>query len=81
MTGVYANEKQTEPTWFLAGIWVSEERIYPHRKCSIPSGVSILFPIINCEENRLEYPNLKSNQEMKEECFGMTWLQSNIRSV
>jgi hypothetical protein len=64
-TGIYANEKQSKPTWFLAGTWVSEERKYPHRKCSIPNGVSILFPIINCEENPLEYPNLRSKEEMK----------------
>ena len=64
-TGIYANEKQSKPTWFLAGTWVSEERKYPHRKCSIPSGVSILFPVINCEENPLEYPELKSKEDMK----------------
>jgi len=64
-TGIYANEKQSKPTWFLAGTWVSEERKYPHRKCSIPSGVSILFPVINCEENPLEYPHLGSKVEMK----------------
>jgi hypothetical protein len=64
-TGIYANEKQSRPTWFLAGTWVSEERKYPHRKCSIPSGVSILFPVINCEENPLEYPELRSKKDMK----------------
>jgi hypothetical protein len=64
-TGIYANEKQSKPTWFLAGTWVSEERKYPHRKCFIPSGVSILFPVINCEENPLEYPDLRSKEDMK----------------
>ena len=64
-TGVHAAERQTSPTWFLAGTWVSEERNYPHRKCSIPEGVSILFPVINCEENPLEYPDLRSESDMK----------------
>jgi hypothetical protein len=64
-TGIYANQKQSKPTWFLAGTWVSEERKHPHRKCSIPSGVSILFPVINCEENPLEYPDLRSKKDMK----------------
>jgi hypothetical protein len=64
-TGAHAAEKQTNPTWFLAGTWVSEERNYPHRKCSIPRGVSLLFPVINCEENPLEYPHLKSKSDMK----------------
>ena len=65
-TGIYANEKQSRPTWFLAGTWVSEHKKYPHRKCSIPAGVSVLFPVINCEENPLEYPHLKSKKDMKE---------------
>ena len=65
-TGIYANEEQAKPTWFLAGTWVSEHRRYPHRKCSIPAGVSVLFPIINCEENPLEYPYLKTKKEMRE---------------
>jgi hypothetical protein len=64
-TGIYANEKQSMPTWFLAGTWVSENRNHPYRKCSIPSDVSILFPIINCEENPLEYPDLISQEAMR----------------
>jgi hypothetical protein len=63
-TGIHAAEKQTLPTWFLAGTWVKEERSYPHRKCYIPEGASILFPLINCEENPLEYPDLKSKSDM-----------------
>jgi hypothetical protein len=65
-TGAYANQKQNQPVWFLAGTWVSEERKYPKRKCSVPSSVSLLFPIINCEENPLEYPNLRTKKAMRE---------------
>lgn len=64
-TGIYASQKQSMPTWFLAGTWVSEHRKYPHRRCSVPSGVSILFPVINCEENPLEYPDLRTENDMK----------------
>jgi hypothetical protein len=64
-TGIYANLKQTRPTWFLAGTWVQKDRQYPYRRCSIPSGVSILFPVINCEENTLEYPDLLSDEAMR----------------
>ena len=53
------------PVWFLAGTWVSEERKYPHRQCCIPKGLSILFPIINCEENPIEYPTRKSKDDMR----------------
>jgi hypothetical protein len=65
MTGRYANEKQSGPTWFLAGTWVSEKRRFPFRRCVIPSGVSVLFPVLNCEVNPLEYPFLKSKVDLK----------------
>jgi hypothetical protein len=64
-TGLYANEKQFKPVWFLAGTWVGEVRKYPIRKCSIPSAVSVLFPVLNCEVNPLEYPHLRSKKDMK----------------
>jgi hypothetical protein len=64
-SGAFCCEGQERPVWFLAGTWVSEDRNYPYRKCTIPSNVSILFPLINCEENPLEYPNLKSEDDMR----------------
>jgi hypothetical protein len=63
-TGKFCAEGQEGNVWFLAGKWVSDERNYPHRKCSVPSDVSILFPLINCEENLLEYPSLKTHKSM-----------------
>jgi hypothetical protein len=80
-TGIYANQKQSKPTWFLAGTWVSEDRMHPHRKCSIPNGVSILFPVINCEENPLEYPDLKSDDEMKMRMMMSDRLQADMDTV
>jgi hypothetical protein len=65
-TGLYANEGQSKPVWFLAGVWVRQDRKYPIRKCIIPSGLSILLPVLNCEVNPLEYPHLKTKKELKE---------------
>ena len=36
----------------------------PHREITIPVDRSILFPVINCEANPLEYPYLKTNEDI-----------------
>jgi len=64
-TGQYAGENQPERyVWFLAGKLADENKSLPNRKCSIPLGRSILFPIINCEANFLEFPELKTEREI-----------------
>jgi hypothetical protein len=51
--------------WFLAGTIPSEEEVEEqHREITVPSGRAILFPIINCEANQLEYPELKSDDDL-----------------
>lgn len=50
--------------WFLAGRFGSSDKEYPHRKVSMPYGRSILFPILNCEANPLEYPKLKTENDL-----------------
>ena len=51
--------------WFLAGTWATEKLIKsPNRYVSIPFGRSILFPIINCEANSIEYPHLHSDEDI-----------------
>jgi hypothetical protein len=50
--------------WFLAGKVANEEKNIPNRFCSIPSGRSILFPVINCEANPLEFPELSTEQDL-----------------
>jgi len=77
-SGVHAAERQTPPTWFMAGTWVSEKRSYPHRRCTIPRGVSILFPLINCEENPLEYPHLKTKSAMSNR---LSYDMSTVRNL
>jgi hypothetical protein len=59
-TGIHANVNQPPAdVWFLAGKFGAEDKYLPERKCSVPFGRGILFPIINCEANPLEYPQLK----------------------
>jgi hypothetical protein len=50
----------------LAGKVPNEDRGLPSRFCRIPAGRSILFPVINCEANQLEYPELKTHQDVIE---------------
>jgi hypothetical protein len=80
--GKYADVNQpATDVWFLAGKFGNEKKDLPHRQCTIPVGRSILFPVINCEANPLEYPELRTEQEIidhvsrdedtiiKKECF------------
>jgi hypothetical protein len=59
-TGKNCAQKQNGPVWFLAGT-------YGHpvnRKCDIPAGKAILFPILNSECSFAEFPNLKTPSEL-----------------
>jgi hypothetical protein len=64
-SGEYAAVNQPpSDVWFLAGKLGDEDSDLPSRFCSIPKGRSILFPIINCQANFLEDPELKTEQEI-----------------
>ena len=64
-SGEYADINQpARDVWFLAGKLADENTRFPNRLCSIPQGRSILFPVINCEANPLEFPELKTDQEI-----------------
>jgi hypothetical protein len=66
-TGEYANVNQpSKDVWFLAGKLADEDRNLPNRFCRIPAGRSILFPVINCEANPLEHPELRTHQDLIE---------------
>jgi len=59
--GKNCTQKQNGPVWFLAGT-------YGHavnRKCDIPTGEAILFPILNSECSFAEFPKLKSLSELR----------------
>jgi hypothetical protein len=61
-TGENAGVKQVEQNvWFLAGTFGGKET---HRKCVMPSGRAILFPVINYQTNSLEKPELKTESEL-----------------
>lgn len=64
-SGANSNVNQpAEHVWFLAGKLGSENKSFPLRNCMIPFGRSILFPVINCEANPIEYPDLKTEQNL-----------------
>jgi hypothetical protein len=82
-TGTYAGQKQHKDVWFLAGIWADddEEKIFPKRKCKVPRGRPLLIPILNCEADPIEHPEIRNDQDLldhvsaqmhkivKKECF------------
>jgi hypothetical protein len=66
-TGKKASESQPkEEAWFLAGIFSdeNESKKFPSRECSIPAGVPILIPVLNCEADSQYYPELKNDQDV-----------------
>ncbi|HZA68992.1 MAG TPA: hypothetical protein VE548_04775 [Nitrososphaeraceae archaeon] len=61
-TGRYCAQGQSGPVWFLTGT-------YKHpadRNCTIPSGKAILFTILNSECSFAEFPNLKSEEQLRQ---------------
>jgi hypothetical protein len=63
-TGKNASVNQPTDVWFLAGKFGDENKSFPQRQCTVPAGRAILFPIINCEANPLEYPELKTEEDI-----------------
>jgi hypothetical protein len=65
----------------LVGKKADEDRNVPIRYCTVSTKKSILFPVINCESNQLEHPDLITYQDIidkvkrdedsiiKKECF------------
>jgi hypothetical protein len=48
--------------WYLIGKLASREITFPKRRCRLPAGRSVLFPVINFEANPLEFPGINTNQ-------------------
>ena len=60
--GKYAGVNQNDPyVWFIAGTFGGKT---VNRKCRLPVGRSVLFPVINYEMNPLEKPELKTDSEL-----------------
>ena len=51
--------------WFLVGIFGEVQKTFPLRKIEMESGRSILFPVLNCEANNLEFPEKTHNGLVK----------------
>jgi hypothetical protein len=60
-TGVNCGEGQSGPVWFLAGTFGGLNV----RNCDIPAAKSIMFPVINAECSYAEYPDLKTESELR----------------
>lgn len=60
--GQNANINQNDSTWFLAGSFPGEE--FPVRKCVIPQGKCLLFPVVNYEINTYEKPQISTKSQM-----------------
>lgn len=66
-TGKYAGAGQyNKDVVFLAGKLADEDINVPNRFCTISTGKSILFPVINCESNQLEHPELRTREDVIE---------------
>lgn len=57
-------EQPSSDVWFLVGIVGGTDNTFPHRSIKMEFGRSILIPILNCEANPLEYPDLKTDEDL-----------------
>ena len=65
-TGKNARNKATRKRCLVfSGTWATEKLInIPNREVTVPSDRAILFPVINCEANPIEYPYLKTDEDI-----------------
>jgi hypothetical protein len=61
-TGRYCGQNQEGPVWFLAGTFGGSAE----RTCTIPEGKAILFAPVNVECSYAEFPDLKSEADLRE---------------
>jgi hypothetical protein len=68
ITSKFCNESQYDPkVWFLAGTF-GDSVDTVKRKCTIPHGKAILFPIINYECSFEDEPSIKTDEELEQRC-------------
>ena len=64
-SGVYSGQGQKDPhVWFLAGTFGG----FSERRCTIPKGKAILFPIINYECCFAEEPSITTDIQLESKC-------------
>jgi hypothetical protein len=61
-TGNYCGQNQEGPVWFLAGTFGGSAE----RACTIPEGKALLFAPINVECSYAEFPDLKTEADLRE---------------
>jgi hypothetical protein len=61
-SGKNCAEGQSGPVWFLAGTYEHPAERY----CTIPAGKAILLPILNSECSYAEFPNLNTEEELRQ---------------
>ena len=61
-TGRYCGQNQEGPVWFLAGTFGGSAE----RTCTIPEGKALLFAPVNVECSFAEFPDLKSEADLRE---------------
>ena len=59
--GVNCAQSQSGPVWFLAGTFGGAAV----RTCTIPAGKAVMFPIYNAECSYVEYPQYKTESELR----------------
>jgi hypothetical protein len=69
---LWITNQPSSDVWFLIGNFAqeyppecpTEQKNFPHRKIKIQAGRSILFPVLNCLATFLEYPRLKTHEDL-----------------
>jgi hypothetical protein len=62
-TGKDCAQNQEGPVWFLAG--TVDSLPSAERECAVPAGRAILVPIITSEKSYAEFPDLKSESDLR----------------
>jgi len=57
-------DQPSSDVWFLVGIVGGTRNAFPHRNIKLEFGRSLLIPVLNCEANPLEYPDLKTDEDL-----------------
>ena len=61
----WKTNQPSSKVWFLVGIFGEIQNTIPLRKIEMEYGKSILFPVLNCEANKKEFPNMTQNDIVK----------------
>lgn len=65
LTGEYWDMDQpSSGVWFLVGNFARTTKTFPHRRIKMDSERAILVPVLNCEASFLEYPDLKTHDDL-----------------